>query len=64
MQESSILNMKPKPKMRGCGGRKCFLPRIMKLPVVRYSPVGAALDTCAAAANMALIRHAILQLAR
>jgi hypothetical protein len=32
MQLSSSLNMKPKPKMRGWGGRKFFLPRIMKEP--------------------------------
>ena len=39
------LNKKPKPITSGCGGRKFFLPRIMKLPVTRYSPEGAVLDT-------------------
>ena len=32
--------------MSGCGGRKFFFPRMMKLPVGRYSPVGAVFDTC------------------
>ena len=27
-------------------GRKFFFPRMMKLPVGRYSPVGAVFDTC------------------
>jgi hypothetical protein len=31
--------------MRGCGGRKFFFPRTMKLPVGRYSPVGAVFET-------------------
>lgn len=35
----------PKPMMSGFGGRKFLLPRIMKLPVVRYSPVGAVFET-------------------
>ena len=35
--------------MRGCGGRKFFLPLMMKLPVGRYSPVGAVFETCAKA---------------
>ncbi len=29
----------------GCGGRKFFLPRIIKDPVGRYSPEGAVFDT-------------------
>ena len=32
----------------GCGGRKFLVPRIMKEPAGRYSPVGADLDTCRA----------------
>ena len=38
--------MNPKPIIKKHGGKKFFLPLIMKLPVVRYSPVGAVLDTC------------------
>jgi len=40
------LKRKAKPMTRGLGGRKFFLPLIMKDPTVRYSPVGAVLETC------------------
>ncbi len=40
------LKRKAKPITSGLGGRKFFLPLIMKDPTVRYSPVGAVLDTC------------------
>ena len=40
------LKRKAKPMTRGLGGRKFFLPLIMKDPTTRYSPVGAVLDTC------------------
>ena len=40
------LNRKVNPISRRLGGRKFFLPRTMKEPTVRYSPVGAVLDTC------------------
>lgn len=46
VRQRRTLNMKPKPNTSGCGGRKFLRPRIMKEPVGRYSPVGAALDTC------------------
>ena len=37
----------------GWGGRKFLRPRIMKLPVGRYSPVGAVLDTYEAGPHQA-----------
>ncbi len=40
------LKRKERPITRGWGGRKFFLPRIMKDPVGRYSPLGAVLETC------------------
>lgn len=40
------LKRKAKPMTRGLGGRKFFLPLIMKDPTVKYSPVGAVFDTC------------------
>ena len=40
------LKRKAKPMTRGLGGRKFFWPLIMKDPTVRYSPVGAVLETC------------------
>eukprot|EP00957_Ditylum_brightwellii_P065796 4990925-Ditylum_brightwellii.AAC.1 len=42
---SSSMNRRPYPITSGVGGRKFFRPRTMKLPVVRYSPVGAVFDT-------------------
>ena len=44
--ERTSLKRKAKPMTRGLGGRKFFLPLIMKDPTTRYSPVGAVLDTC------------------
>ena len=40
------LNRKVNPISSRLGGRKFFLPRTMKEPTVRYSPVGAVFDTC------------------
>mmetsp|Transcript_4806 Transcript_4806/g.13451 ORF Transcript_4806/g.13451 Transcript_4806/m.13451 type:complete len:309 (-) Transcript_4806:313-1239(-) len=45
MDTSSSRNSTPNPMMRGAGGRKFFLPRIMNEPVAKYSPVGAVLET-------------------
>ena len=44
-QMLTTLNRKAKPMTRGLGGRKFFLPLIMKDPTVKYSPVGAVLET-------------------
>ena len=46
-QALTSLNRKAKPMTRGLGGKKFFLPRTMKEPTVRYSPVGAVLETWA-----------------
>lgn len=58
-------NMKENPSANMQGGRKFFFPRIMKAPVVKYSPVGADLDTCAAYTHHADVTtfasHAILK---
>ena len=40
------LNRKVNPISRRLGGRKFFLPRTMKEPTVRNSPVGAVFETC------------------
>ena len=45
------LNRKVNPISRRLGGRKFFLPRTIKEPTVRYSPVGAVLATCKLTAN-------------
>lgn len=49
------MKRKERPMTRGWGGRKFLRPRIMKEPVGRYSPLGAALDTCCASTHQALV---------
>ncbi len=51
LQKLTSLNKKAKPMTNGLGGRKFFLPLIMKDPTVRYSPVGAVFDTCKQSTN-------------
>jgi hypothetical protein len=55
------LNRKERPITSGWGGRKFFLPRIMKEPVGRYSPLGAVLDTCSQQNNLTLVEASMIR---
>ena len=45
MHDSSNRKKMPSPITNGFGGKKFFLPRMMKEPFVKYSPLGAVFDT-------------------